>query len=205
MKIRKRFFPRRSRELTGLPNKSLGGVSRRKVANMKHNWIWPLLIGVLVGVAIGFPFGTWFIRSAEMKGSPFFREFSFSAVAPKAGETNWKVITDKVHEPFPPFGRPQRISRLIVAHDTTMSDAEQDRAFAQLSKAVFERAAAYGAIIRGADGRNYWSARAEPPARSQLNLQRKYYSIGEIQGVVDVWCLAESGGVTVIIQLIEGP
>ncbi len=172
---------------------------------MKRNWICPLLIGVLIGVAVGFPFGTWFIRSAAPKGSPFFREFSFSAIAAEAGETDWTVITDKVYEPFPPFGRPQRTSHLIVAHNTTMSDAEQDRATAQLSKAVFERAAAYGAIIRGAEGVSHWSARAEPPARSQLDLSRKYYSIGEIQGVVDVWRLAESGGVTVIVQLIEGP
>lgn len=171
---------------------------------MKHNWIWPLLIGVLIGFAIGFFFGTWSIRSAAPKRSRFFREFSFSAVAAKADETNWKVITDKVCEPFPPFGRPQRISRLIVAHDTTMSDAEQNRATAQLRKAVLDRAAAYGAIIRGAEGGSSSSARAEQPTRSQLDLTRKYYSIGEIQGVVDVWCLAESGGVTVIVQLIEG-
>ncbi len=69
---------------------------------------------------------------------------------------------------------------------------------------MFERAAAYGGLIRGADGGWHTNARTQPKARSQLNLERKYYSIGKVEGVVDVWCLAESGAVTVIIQLIEG-
>jgi len=172
---------------------------------MKRNWIWLLALGVLVGIAVGFPLGTWFVRSAAPQSTAFFREFSFSSVAPMAGQTNWTIITDKVYEPFPPFGRPRRIARLIVAHDTTMSDAEQDRATAQLIKAVFERAATYGAIIRGAESASNTAIRVVPQARSQLDLQRKYYSIGKTQGIVDVWCLGESGGVTVIVQLIEGP
>ncbi len=93
---------------------------------MKSNWTWPVLLGVLVGVAVGVPLGTWFFRTPPLKSTAFFREFSFSAVASQAGQTNWTMITDKVYDPFPPFGRPKRVARLIVAHDTTMSDAAQD-------------------------------------------------------------------------------
>ncbi len=86
-----------------------------------------------------------------------------------------------------------------------MSDAEQDLSTVQLIKAVFARAAAYGAIIRGTETVSHANLRPQASARSQISFERQYYSIGQIQGVADVGCFAESGGVTVIVQLIEGP
>jgi hypothetical protein len=158
------------------------------------------LLGGAVGVAVS---SHWYL-SAESTGTEFLRGFSFPAVAAKAGDAEWAIIEDRFYEPFPALGRSKGIARRIVAR-AIMPDADQQEFVAQFQLAAATALTSYGAIIKGQFDASQSSAHAGngSPGRSLLDLPRRYYAIGDIHGVADVWCIAESGHVTVIISLME--
>jgi hypothetical protein len=42
------------------------------------------------------------------------------------------------------------------------------------------------------------------PVQFRVDMPRRYYSLGDVHGVADIWYVAEAGHVTVIVSLIEG-
>ena len=82
-------------------------------SGMTRNWFWPLLAGLLIGIAAGFALT---IQDQKPKASAFLLEFSFHALATNAGQVDWKVIEDKIYNPFPSSARQKRIARRIIAH-----------------------------------------------------------------------------------------
>ena len=173
---------------------------------MTRNCIRPTLLGLVVGLAGGFAFWGHFRSTAEPKGTTALREFSFTDVAAKAGQADWQIIEDKVYDAFPPLSRFKRIARRIVAQ-ATISDTAQAGFVAQFQQATVTALTLHGAIIKGQFDASRSSAQVLGGSNmlTQLELPRRYYTIGDVHGVADVWCIAESGRVTVIVSLIEGP
>ncbi len=172
---------------------------------MKRNWIWPLLIGLALGVTLGVVLGERSSRSAVPEGSPLLREFSFAALTAKAGHTNWQVLEDRTYKPFPALSRSKRIARRVIAR-ADMSDVELDRFTTQFQQAATATLDACGALNKAQFDLVQDATRVVDgsPIRSRLDLPRRYYAIGDIHGVADLGYIAESGRVTVIVSLIEG-
>jgi len=173
---------------------------------MKRNWIWSLLLGLLLGVALGVVFSAWVKRPGIPTSSPLFREFSFTAIAASVGHTNWQVLEDRTYEPFPALAHSRRIARRIVAH-AELSEAELGRFTAQFQPAVTAALGNYGAVNKAQFDLVQDSTRVieGSPVHSRVDLPRRYYAIGDIHGVADIWYIAEAGRVTVIVSLSEGP
>lgn len=173
---------------------------------MKRNWIWSLLLGLLLGLALGFVFSEWANRPSMPKSSALLREFSVTAVAAGVGHTNWQVLENRTYEPFPALARSPRIARRIVAR-AELSEAELGRFTAQFQRAATTALDNYGAVIKGQFDVAQDSTRVidGAPVHSRVDLPRRYYAIGDIHGVADVWYIAESGRVTVMVSLVEGP
>jgi hypothetical protein len=173
---------------------------------MKPNWIWWLLFGFVLGVASGFFFSARLNRAAMPKGTSLLREFSLITVLAKAGQTNWQIIEDRTYEPFPALARSKRIARRIVAR-AELSDAELDWFTTGFQQAASEALVSYNArntaqfdLVQGSERVVEGS-----PIRSRVDLPRRYYAIGDIHGVADIWYIAESGRVTLMASFIEGP
>lgn len=171
---------------------------------MKRNWIWSLLVGVFLGVALGVVF-TRSIRLPVPKGTALLREFSFAAIAAEAGVTNWQVIEDRTYERFPPLARSPCIARRIVAR-AEVSDAELDRFITQFQQSATAALNAKSARNTGQFDLVQDSTRVidGKPIRHRLDFPRRYYSIGDVHGVADIWYVSESSRLTVIVSLIEG-
>ena len=173
---------------------------------MKYNWIWCLLIGLLLGTGLGTLLQARFNRASPPKGTALFRDFSVPAIAAKVGQTNWQVIEDRIYEPFPTFARAKRIARRIVLR-TDMREGELSAFATQFQQTTSKYLTSYGA--RNVAQFDVVQDSTKPidgvPVRSRLDLPRRYYTIGDVHGVADVWYVAESGHVTVIASLIEGP
>src|SRR5262245_57219206 len=173
---------------------------------MKRHWLWSLPIGLVVGVVIGFVLGAQSSQWAVPKGTALLRGFSLTAVAAKAGQTNWQIFEDRIYEPFPTQGRSKRIARRIVARANIASYTESGDFAAQFQEAASAALDAFGARNTGQFDLVYDSARTlEGLARSRFDLPRRYYAIGDTHGVADIGYLMEGGRVTVIVSLIEGP
>jgi len=170
---------------------------------MKCNWFWSSLLGLLIGVGVGFTL-PHFDRSA-FRSSALLGEFSFAAIAAQLGQANWKVLEDRTYEPFPSQARSRRIARRIVAR-ADLTDAELEKFTAQFQDSATRAMATYGAVNKAQFDMTEASTRVigGSPVQSRLDLPRRYYAIGAIHGVADLWSIAESGQVTVIVSLIEG-
>jgi hypothetical protein len=173
---------------------------------MKRNSIWLLLLGFLLGGTLGFFVSGRLIRPDAPEGSALLRSFSLAAVAAKAGQTNWQVIEDRIYEPFPARARSPRIARRIVAR-ADISDSDLTRFATQFQQEASAALAAYGALNIGQFDLIKGSTQVVKgsPAQVRLDLPRRYYSLGDIHGVADIWYVAEGGHVTAIVSLIEGP
>ena len=172
---------------------------------MKRKWIGPLIIGLVLGISLGVVFSPWVNRPRMPEGSAFFREFSFTEFAAGIEQTNWQVLEDRIYESFPSLARSQRIARRIVAH-ADLSESELGRFTSQFQQAAAASLSKHGAIIKGQfDLESYTTQIGDASAsHSLIDLPRRYYAIGEIHGVADIWYVAESGRVTVMVSLIEG-
>ena len=173
---------------------------------MIRNRIWPALLGLVVGLTGGFVIWGHFTDSAQSKGTAALREFSFPEVSARSGKADWQVIEDKIYDAFPPLSRSKRIARRIVA-ETTVSDTAQAGFIARFQQAAETSLTLHGAVIKGQFDASRSSAqvlRGNNILR-QVELPRRYYAIGDVYGVADVWCVAESGRLTFIVSLIEGP
>ncbi len=173
---------------------------------MKPNRIWPALVGLVVGLAGGFFIWGPLRDSVEPKGTTALREFSFADVSAKAGEADWQVIEDKIYEEFPSLSRSKRIARRIIAQ-ATLPETAQAGFIARFQEAAETALTSRGAVMKGRFDASRSSAQVSGGSNlvRQLELPRRYYAIGDVHGVADVWCVAESGRLTCIVSLIEGP
>lgn len=178
----------------------------RHSIDMKFHWIWPLVLGLILGAGLGFALSLRPSRAEMPKGSTLLHEFSFATIAAKLGTTNWHVVEDKIYEPFPTLARAKRIARRIVAR-TEMSDGQLGLFATQFQQAVSAALVRYEALNAAQFDLIEDATRAIEgvPIRSRIDLPRRYYAIGDTHGVADVWYVAESGRVTLIASFIEGP
>jgi hypothetical protein len=172
---------------------------------MIRNCIWPALLGLVIGLATGFILSGQSGHLAAPQGTAALRSFSFTDVAAKAGQADFQIIEDKVYEGFPPLSRSKRIARRIIAQ-TTLSDTQQSDFVSRFQQTAEKALTSHGAVIKGQFDANRSSAQELGGSNilRQLELPRRYYAIGDVHGVADLWCIAESGKVTIVISLIEG-
>jgi hypothetical protein len=78
---------------------------------------------------------------------------------------------------------------------------------ARFQKAVKDALSEHGAVVKGEISlhKNRTEVKEGLNVSTLLDLPRTYYSIEDIHGVADIWCIADSGGITVIVSLIERP
>jgi hypothetical protein len=173
---------------------------------MKRNSIWFLFLGLLLGVALGFAISAWVNRPGRPKSSALLREFSVTAVTASVGHPNWQVLEDRTYAPFPALARSPRIARRMVAR-AELSEAEFEKFTAEFQPAATAALAHYGAVNKAQFDLTQDSTRVidGSPVHSRVDLPRRYYAIGAIHGVADIGYIAESGRVTVMISLVEGP
>jgi len=171
---------------------------------MKRQWSWGLLLGTLIGTAAGYGLSSWVFSMHPANGSSLLHNFSFQGVARKAGHPAWEFIEDKTYSPFPPLGRPKRISRRIVAR-ASMSEKELETFASHFQTAVEEALNSYGAHLTGEHDRSRSVVGVAPggAVRSEFQLPRWYYRAGDTHGVADAWLIGQSGEVTVIVSLTE--
>jgi hypothetical protein len=158
------------------------------------------------GVALSFIFSAWVKRPDIATSSALLREFPFTAIAARAGQTNWHILEGRTYEPFPALARSRRIARRMVAR-TELSEAELERFTTQFQQAATAALGNCGAVIKAQFDMVQDLTRVieRSPMHSRVDLTRRYYAIGGIHGVADIWYVAEGGSVTVIVSLIEGP
>ena len=173
---------------------------------MKRYWVWPLLLGLVLGLAAGSFVSTRCSGPGVPKGTALLRGFSLATVAAGTGQTNWQVIEDRTYETFPALARSKRIARRIVAR-AEMSDQELSLFATQFQQAVSQALVGYGALNAAQFDVVQDATRVVngSPVRSRLDVPRRYYVLGDVHGVADIWYVAEGGRVTVIVSLIEGP
>ncbi len=173
---------------------------------MKRAWVWVFVAGLLFGGALGFWMSPKLCRVAAPTGTAFLRGFTLPPVPGRTGQTNWLVLEDRVYEPFPSLARAKRVARRIVAQ-TEMSDEEVGLFATRFPQVVRETLDTHQArneaqfeltrdATRVVDG---------APVRSRVDFPRRYYALGDVHGVADCWYVSESGRVTVMVSLIEGP
>ncbi len=173
---------------------------------MKRLWIWSLLAGLFVGVALGVVLSAGVHQAPKPTGSALLRDFSLSAIGAKSGCTNWNIMEDRVYEQFPALARSKRIARRIVAR-AEMSENQLGSFITLFQNAIWRTFDAKAAINQGffdltQDGTKVVEG---VNVRSRIHLPRWFYRIGDTYGVADVWYVAESGLVTLMISFIEGP
>ncbi|MHC1765199.1 MAG: hypothetical protein AB9869_13010 [Verrucomicrobiia bacterium] len=172
---------------------------------MKRNWVWTLLASLVL--CVGVASSLWALSGCTRppQGTAFLRGFSLTEVASKAGESEWHILEDRVYEPFPAMARSKRIARRVVAQ-SRLPNAELGRFVSEFQKAASATLDAHGARPTGKFEltEDTTTVIDSLPVRSRLDLPRRYYAIGDVHGVADIWCLAESDRVTVIVSLIEG-
>lgn len=138
--------------------------------------------------------------------SAVLRDFSFAAIAAKAGQTNWQILEDRVYESFPSQALSKRIARRIVARANLPPNVDAGEFASRFQQTASAAPDSYGArntahfdLVKDST-----STASGVPFRSRVDLPRRYYTVGDIHGVADLWCIADPGHVTVIISLIEG-
>ncbi len=159
---------------------------------------------VFIALTAGFAFRE--LRPAPpAKGTPVLWEFSFSELVAKTGSADWRVLEDRIYHTLPPLSGPKRIARRIVAQ-VVMPDAAQAAFIKQFQEAAVAALNAQGAVIKGQIDSSRSSVDLDRGERilTQLELPRRYYTVGNVQGVADYWCVGVSGRVTVIVCLMEG-
>jgi hypothetical protein len=173
---------------------------------MNRKTIAALVIGLLAGIGAGFVLSAWARHPAAVKGTAFLREFSFPGIAAQAGPANWRVMEDRIYEPFPSLARAPRIGRRIVAQ-AEMADGDFGLFTTKFDQAVREAFDKHQALNQAFFDLVHDSSRNvdNRPIRSRLHLPRRYYAIGDTHGVADIGYVSEAGRVTVIITLMEGP
>lgn len=173
---------------------------------MKQSWIIPLFLGLLLGIAVGLGMAARHY-SGSAQGTPFLRDFSFSTIATQAGHADWKVLEDKIYDPFTGLGQPNGVARRIVAH-AVMSEKEQNGFETRLDNAATAWLTAQKGTVHGMFSA-YESATSNhengAKMESLINAPRRFYMIDRTRGVMDVSCVGVNGYVTVVISLIEGP
>lgn len=171
---------------------------------MKTTWFVLALLGLAAIMMIGCTFSISAL--AETKGSAFLRGLKLADLTGQASAgVKWTIITDMVHERFPDAARSERVARRIVA-TATMSEANQANFIGQFQSAASAALNSHGAMIKGIFNANQSSTEVVGGAsiRSDLQMPRRFYSIGDLHGVADIWCVGVAGRVTVIVSLIEG-
>jgi hypothetical protein len=167
-------------------------------------WTRALLLTAFIGFTAGFA-----LRELnpvpEAKGTSVLWEFSFSDLVSKAGPADWKVIEDRIFDGFPPLSRSKRIARRIVA-EAMMPSSAQAAFVKKVQEAAVASLAAHGAAIKGQVDSSSSSVDMHRGERiaTQLELPRRYYTVGQVQGVADYWCIAGSGRVMIIVSIMEG-
>jgi hypothetical protein len=172
---------------------------------MKRTSIW-LFVGLVLGGTLGL-FLSWRLNQpATPRGSALLRGFSLATVAATTGQTNWQVIEDRIYEPFPARARFQRIARRIVAR-ADLPASELSRFATQFQQAASAALIAAGALNTGQFDLVKGSSQVVDGSlvEVRLDLPRRYYSLGNVHGVADIWYVVEGGHVTLIVSLVEGP
>jgi hypothetical protein len=168
-----------------------------------RKWILVTILGLMFSVTGGCEReGT----SEISAGSEFLRSLRFADLATKAGEATWETLEDKIYEKLPPLGRSPHVGRRIVAQ-VSLSSSERQHFVARFQQAVEDALREHGAMVKGEISlhKNKAEVKEGVNVSTLLDLPRAYYSIEDIHGVADIWCIADSGGITVIVSLIEGP
>lgn len=172
---------------------------------MKRNSIGLLLVLLLLGAAIGFAVSSQINRLRAHKTSALLREFSFPTAAADVTNAKWQVLEDRTYEQFPALAKFPRTARRVVAY-AELSKEELEKFTAQFEQAATAALEKHGAVTKAQFDLTKDSTQIVngAPAHTRIELPRRYYAIGDIQGVADIGYVEESGRVTVIVSLIEG-
>lgn len=168
-----------------------------------RKWILVTIFGLMFSATGGCERkGTSEIRA----GSEFLRSLRFADLAAEAGESTWETLEDTIYEKLPPLGRRQQVGRRIVAQVSSSSSEQQDLV-ARFQQAVKDALREHGAMVKGEISlhKNRTEVKEGVNVSTLLDLPRLYYSIEDIHGLADIWCIADSGRLTVIVSLIEDP
>ena len=173
---------------------------------MKRNSILLFLLGLVVGGTLCSFIAVRLSQPGAPKGSALLRGFSLAEIAAPAGQTNWQILEDRTYQPFPGLAHSQRIARRIVAR-AEMPDSKLSHFATQFQQAVSAALVAAGARNTGQFDLVQASSQVVDgaPVQFRLDLPRRFYSLGDVHGVADVWYVVEGGHVTVIVSLVEGP
>jgi hypothetical protein len=173
-------------------------IGKARGASRKAMW------GVLLAVLIGFFLGRISAIPRQAAGSTVLHGFPFRAVIEKAGPAEWHILEDVTFKPFPPLGRPPRISRRIVAQATIAENQVDDftRRFQDASEAAL---VSLGGAMKGEV--DFGQARGGfldgGGVESRIDLPRRYYAVSGQHGVADIWLVARGVDVTIVIAFTE--
>ena len=183
-----------------------GSANHHLFIPMKRNSIWLLLVGLALGGILGFFISDRVNALGAPKGSALLRGFSLAAIATPTGQTQWQVLEDRIYEPFPALARAQRIARRIVAR-ADMPDSELSQFATQFQQGVSAALVAAGARNTGQFDLVKGSSQVVDgaPVAFRLDLPRRFYALGDVHGVADIWYVVEGRHVTVMVSLVEGP
>ncbi len=171
-----------------------------KANKMRRPWLWAFLLGVTLGAGGGVGLSWWALSTPPARGSALLNNFSFQELTQQAGHPAWEVVEDKTYSPLPPLGRPKRIQRRIVAH-ATLSDEQLAAFVGNLDGAIESVLQQFAAHQTGEHQR--FLGQVDSSGRSELQLPRYYYVIGQTQGVLDPWLIAHHGRAIVIVCITE--
>jgi len=160
--------------------------------------------GFIIAGVIGVLAGRYWATLQPAIGSAILHGFSIQLVVEKVAPTEWQILEDRIYQPFPPLGRPSRISRRIVAQATIAENRVddftrrfQDAAEAALvslggsMKGVVDLSQARGGFLDGGG------------IESRIDLPRRYYAVGRQHGVADIWLIARGTDATIVVTFTE--
>jgi len=144
------------------------------------------------------------VASQSAPGRIVLHGFSFREVIAKAGPAEWHILEDLTFQPFPPLGRPARISRRIVAQ-ATIPDNQVDDFTRRFQDAAQAALVSLGGMMKGEV--DFAQARGGfldgESVNSRIDLPRRYYAVGRQHGVADIWLVARGTDVTIVVTFTE--
>ena len=167
--------------------------------------VWPLLLTGVIGFVIGLLIGGRMAVSQKIVPSPVLKDFTFANFIADVSSSEWTVVEDKAYDTLPPLSLSPRIARRIVAQ-TSLENSDQNEFATRFQRAAEEWITSCGAMIKGQQDAQRVVAKAvtDGEVRALIDLPRRYYAVGNVNGVADFGCVAHSGSVTIIISIVEG-
>jgi hypothetical protein len=160
-------------------------------------YVFAIAVGALMGILL-------YSANSPSTGSTVLHGFSFNAVIAKVGPVESHVLEDRIFLPFPPLGRPARISRRIVAQ-ATIPDNQVDDFTRRFQDAAEAALVSLGGMMKGEV--DFAQARGGfldgESVESRIDLPRRYYAVGRRHGVADIWLIARGADVTIVVAFTE--